>query len=119
MSAPYSTLELTTAWDLALTSSGNLSVLAPMQSLTQDVASACMTFSGEVYYDTSLGVPYSQQILGFSPPLQLLISQLETAALTVPYVATATVVISADDDRRVTGQIQFTDMSGATQVVQV
>lgn len=103
-------------WDLVVDAAGNIAVASAPYSITQDVASACRTFLSEVYYDTTLGVPYSTQILGQAPSLSLLKSRLEAAALTVPGVATATCYISGITDRGVQGQVQITDTSGATSV---
>lgn len=105
-----------TLWDLVLDSSGNIAVAAEPYAIAQDVASACRTFLGEVYYDITLGVPYFQQILGQFPPLQLLKQQLVTAALTVPGCTNPVCYLSDVSDRKVTGQIQFTGPSGRLQV---
>ena len=120
MSAPFSTLLLDLAnWDLVVDSNRNIALAAPPYSLAQDVASACRTLLGEVWYDDTVGVPWLQQILGQAPPLALLQEYLVQAALTVPDVQSATCVIESFDyaSRLVTGQIQFTDSSGSTQSV--
>jgi len=118
MSAPYATLYLTpTIWDLAVDASGNLAIATAPYSVVQDVASVCRTFYSEVYYDSTLGVQYlgpdpptNEQgaILGGIPPLNILQSQMAAAALTVPGVATATVVLSSFSGRQVQGQVQIT-----------
>lgn len=101
-------------WDLALDASGNLALATGAYALEQDVASAARTFAGEVYYDTSLGVPYLQQILGLTPPLSVFQAAISAEALRVPGVATATVTINSygNDTRAATGAITFTDNSG-------
>lgn len=101
-----------TAWDLAVDASGNIAIATEPYSLAQDAASQIKTFLGECYYDTALGIPYFQQILGQSPSLQLLKTQLVAAALKVPGVTAAQVFISSAADRQVTGQVQITDASG-------
>ena len=56
------------AWDLVLDINGNIALAGTPYSYAQDVASAVRTFLGECWYDTSLGLPYWQQILGKLPP---------------------------------------------------
>ncbi len=50
-------------WDLAVDTSGNIAVAADPYSQAQDAASSIKTFAGEVYYDTTRGIPYFTQIL--------------------------------------------------------
>lgn len=100
------------AWDFALDVNGNIAMATDQYALAQDAASACRTFLGEVYYDTTQGVPYWTEILGQFPSLALVKSQLVTAALTVPGVVSAQVFISGVVGRRLSGQIQVTDPSG-------
>jgi hypothetical protein len=100
------------AWDLALDASGNIAMASEPYSLAQDAASAVRTFQNEVYYDTTLGVPYFSELLNQMPPLSLLKSSLVTAAMTVPGVVSAQVFISGIADRVATGQVQVTDQNG-------
>jgi hypothetical protein len=102
------------AWDLALDVNGNIAVAGEPYSLAQDAASACRTFLGEVYYDTTQGVPYWQQILGHFPTLQLVKAKLVAAAETVPDVTSAQVFISSIEGRVLRGQVQVTDENGNT-----
>lgn len=103
-------LDLTT-WDLVLDIDGNIAKAAEPYSLAQDAASAIKTYLGEVFYDTQVGVPYLQQIFGKNPPLQLLKSLFEDAALTVPGVASARCFVSSVEGRAITGQIQVRSAS--------
>ncbi len=108
-------------WDLCLDAGGNIAVASPPYSLAQDVATACRTVIGDVYYDTTLGIPYLGQsrgrnILGGFPPLSFLKQQLVAQALTVPGVTNPVCFISEFTDRAVSGQIQFVDSNGATQI---
>jgi hypothetical protein len=96
----------TKTWDLVLDTAGNIAVASDPYSIQQDVCSAVRTFLGEVWYDQADGVDYDH-ILGRSPTLQFLQSQIEAAALTVPDVVSATVVITGLSGRDVTGQVQF------------
>jgi hypothetical protein len=118
----YQTLLLDVSlWDLTLDSNGNIALASPPYALAQDVASACRTVLGEVYYDTTLGVDFFGQIFGMTPPVSVFQEMFVAAALTVPGVVSATCVISAYSatSRRVTGQVQFADSSGATNTVSI
>lgn len=101
-----------TAWDLVLDASGNIAVAAEPYALAQDAASACKLFLGELYYDTSQGIPYFQQILGKFPSLALVKAQLVVAAMTVPGVVAAQVFITSLSGRALSGQVQVTDRNG-------
>lgn len=103
-----------TKWDLLVDADGNIAVAGEPYSLAQDAASAIMTWLGEVYYNTTLGLPYRTQILGQRPPLTLLKQQFVNAALTVPGVVSATCFIQQFSNRTVGGQIQVTDANGQT-----
>lgn len=114
----YNTLLLDqTAWDLVIDSAGNIAMGAPPYAVAQDVASACRTFQGEVYYDTARGVPYFAQILGKLPPVSLLTALEEREALTVPGVVSARCILTQFQGRQVNGQIQFIDETGAANAV--
>lgn len=95
-------------WDLVLDANGNIAVATDPYALAQDAASVIRTYLGEVYFDTTLGIPYLQQVFGRTPSLTLLKAQLETAAETVPGVSKATVFLTSTEGRIVTGQIQVT-----------
>ena len=107
------TLLLTTdAWDLTVDVSGNIAVADEPLALAQDAASAIRLFAGELYFDTTQGVPYFDQILGKMPPISLMKAYFNRAALTVPGVVTARTFITSLTDRVVTGQVQVTDAAG-------
>lgn len=105
------------AWDLVLDAAGNIAVCTEPYAIAQDVANACRLFAGELWYDTTKGVPYFQEILGHWPPLAVVRAHLTKAALSVPGVVSARVVILKFEDRAVTGQVQFTDANGDSQGV--
>ena len=105
-----------TKWDLALDSNANIALATAPYQLAQDAASAIRTFAGEVFYDTTIGVPYFSQILGETPSIDLMKAQFAAAALTVPGVVAAAVFILSFVGRTVTGQVQVTDQSGAITV---
>lgn len=104
----------TQTWDLTLDADGNIAVASPPYSTAQDAASAIMTWLGEVYWNTTIGVPWAQQILGQRPSLALLKAQLVAAAETVPDVASAIVFIGAFSNRNITGQVQVTSKTTGT-----
>lgn len=113
MSLAQNTLLLDVAiWDLVLDASGNIAMASPPYALAQDVASAIRTFLGEVYYDTTLGVPYGAKILGRAPPLNVFQSLMVDAALTVPGVVSASCTVTSIVDRTLTGQVTFVDDNG-------
>lgn len=109
------TLQLNPAtWDLMLDASGNIALASAPLSLEQDVASAIRTFLGEGWYDTTVGMPYFQSILGQYPPVALLNKQIVQAALTVPGVVSATSVITTYSNRQISGTCSFVDENGAS-----
>ena len=107
------------SWDLTLDSSGNIALATNPYSLAQDVASAIQTYLGEVYFDTTLGIPYQPQILGHGVPLELYRAQCIIAALSVPEVASAQMFFTTLSDRTLQGQIQITASNGQVIVLNV
>ena len=87
--------------------------------LAQDVASACRTVLGEVYYDTTLGVDYFGQLFGQTPPASVFQEQFVNAATSVAGVVSASCTIEsyAASTRAVVGQVTFTDVNNNTQTV--
>ena len=118
MSSAGNTLLLdAVAWDLVLDSAGNIALAQPPYALAQDVASAVRTFLSELWYDRTQGIPYWQEVLGQLPPTSLLIELINQAALTVPGVVTAQTIITSFTNGTISGQIQFTDDTGASNNV--
>lgn len=109
------TLLLDTAlWDLTKDVYGNIAVASSPYSVAQDVASAIKLFLGELWYDTTKGVPYFERILGRAPATSYLKAQMVKAALTVPTVVSASCFINSYKDRIVSGQVQVTIETGPT-----
>lgn len=106
-----------TTWDLFLDAKGNIAMASNPYSIAQDVASALRLFKGECWYDTTRGVPHFQQILGHQPPVSILKSTLEAAALTVPETTSAIAFISSIEGRELQGQVQTTSTVGPPVVV--
>jgi hypothetical protein len=99
-------------WDLALDSSGNIAVAGEPYSLAQDSASAIKTFTGDLFYAPTQGIPYLGSILGQLPPLSDIRAQYVAAALTVPGVVAAQVFFSSFTNRVLAGQLQVTNRAG-------
>ena len=115
MSALYDTLLLDTAtWDLTVDAAGDIAMASPVYSVAQDVASAIRVFLGECYYDTTLGIPYSQRILSYPLNPSFIKQQIQRVALTVPGVLQAVCYISSFTERAVTGQVQVTTNQSVT-----
>lgn len=107
-----STLYLTPSWDICLDTNGNIALADEPYSLAQDVASAIKLFKGELWYDARKGVPYFTEILGKRPPTALFRHHMEKAALTVPRVVQAKCITQSLINRKIVGQVQFTDVNG-------
>jgi len=102
-------------WDLVLDVGNDIAVASDPYSQAQDAASEIKTFDGEVYYDTTQGLPYWQQILGRFPPFALMKAKFAAAAELVPGVVSAVCFISGFVNRGVSGQVQITNSDGKTQ----
>lgn len=111
------------SWDLTRDSQGNIQTVygnkvlgntAQVYALAQDAASEIKTFQGEVYYNTTKGIPYWQTVLGQFPPVSLLKAYFNQAALNVPEVVSAVSFIAAIQNRVVTGQVQVRNAAGQT-----
>lgn len=101
-----------TTWDLLLDANGNIAIASGSYAIAQDISSAVRAFEGEVYYDTSAGLPYRQKILGRGQSLALFQADAASEAITVPEVASARCVSGLNAARQVTGAILFTTTSG-------
>ena len=107
------------AWDWVLDAAGNVAIATEPYQFAQDVASAIRLFLGELWYDTSKGVPYFSDVLGHNPPITFFQALMEQAALTVPGVVNATCTITQVADRTVTGEVRFTTDTGQTGTVAI
>ena len=105
-----------TAWDLCIDASRNIAVATEPYSLAQDAASAIKLFKGEYWYETDLGIPYFEEVLGYNPPVNLLRTLFVDAAMTVPNVASAVVYFTAFTNGQVSGQVQITDVNGNVSI---
>jgi hypothetical protein len=100
------------AWDYVVDIDGNWAVCAEPYASAQDVACAIRCFVGDLWFDTAQGIPYLETILGKFPPLSFLKLTFETAAMSVPTVASAVCFITAYSNRALSGQVQLTLKSG-------
>jgi hypothetical protein len=94
-------------WDLMKDSSGNIAMASDPYSQAQDAASEIQTFKGEVYYDTTIGVPFDEEVMGKAPPLSYIRSLFVAAALRVPGTAGASCFFMSFVKRKLIGQVQI------------
>jgi hypothetical protein len=102
-------------WDLMLDAEGNIATVSGSLSVAQDVACAIKVFLGEVYFDTTIGVPYFEAVLGQSPSVQLLQSLILAQVLSVAGVVSTPapkVTVTSYSDRKIAGRVSFTDTTG-------
>ena len=102
------------SWDLTLDLFGNIALASDPYSMAQDAASRIKLFSGELWYDTTQGIPYWTMILAQTPPVAYLKAQFEAAAVLVPGVASATCDITGVLGRQVSGRVNITTDTGET-----
>lgn len=104
-------------WDLVLDSSGNIARATNPYAIAQDVASEVKLFSGELYYNSTKGLPYFEQIFAQAGPsaAAILVSQAQNAALNVPETVSAKVTALFFDRtmRRLSGTLEVIDVNGA------
>jgi len=99
--------------DLFVDSSGNIAVATGSFALALNAACAIRTFSGECFYNTTLGIPYFSTILGKNPPVEYLRSQLSATALSSdPDIKSTTVYFTSITDRKLSGQVQVSTSTG-------
>lgn len=111
----------TTLWDLDVDVYGNWrtvgdatpgTLTGPGMRLAQDVATRCLSWLGEVYYDTTQGIRY-EAILGFPPNMALIQNAFNTEALKVPLCATALVdfTFQGGSTRGISGVLTVSDVN--------
>ena len=103
------------SWDLTKDAAGNIATASNPYALAQTAACAIKLFQAELWYDTTQGIPYFQQIFGKPPNVALIKTKFATAAVASdPDIVSAVVFITSIVDRNVRGQVQVTDSSGVT-----
>lgn len=115
----YRTMQLdTSTWDLMLDGSGDLAIANDGYATAQDVASACLVFSGECYYDTTLGIPWKTEVLGKQPSPGFIQQKMQEEAMKLPIVDKALASVFFDRATRSTrGTIRITDINGSNSQV--
>lgn len=103
-----------TNWDLVVGADGNIALAGDPYASAQDVANAVRLFLGELWFNTSKGVPYWQEILGFRPNMAFVRAQAEAAALTVPRITQARCIIAQFVGRSVSGTVEVINTDGQT-----
>lgn len=102
-----SLLLTTDTHDITIDNSGNLALVEDSATnaaeKAQNVATACLVWKGEGYWDTNFGVPYTN-IFGNRPPLGLIMEYMATTALTVSGVNDVSVDI-AEENKEIKGTI--------------
>ncbi|TBM10111.1 hypothetical protein EYY83_19010 [Hafnia alvei] len=110
---------VTEKWDISLDDTGNIAITSNPYAVAQDVACACSTFLGEAWYDTTLGIPYYERILGHWPGTQLINTKMATEAKKLPYVQSAFCTTTVGKaDRRASGVMTITDQNNIQTTIQ-
>ncbi len=112
------TMDLSTN-DLLVTN-GDLSLVSGVDAITQDLQQSLQVWAGEWFLDTTVGIPYRQQILVKNPNLDLVQADLVNAALSVPGITEVTSFTFNYDstNRSITVQIEANTSSGQTITAQ-
>lgn len=116
------------AWDITTDAQGNWATVGdatpqsdqtgPGMRLAQDVATRCLSWRGEVYYDATQGIRY-ETIMGEYPNLALLQNAYNTEGLKVPLCQTALAnfTFTAGKSRTLTGTLTVADVNANTGTV--
>lgn len=104
-------------WDLTLTADGDIAIAKAPYSTAQSVANAIRLFEGELYYDTSKGVPYFDEVLGKPHSYAFFKYRMEEAARRVNGVTDVNVSISSHNGRVIVGTVSFKDENNETYTV--
>lgn len=88
-------------WDLDLDPSGNLALTdTESDRLAQDVATTCLLWRGESFWDEQFGVPWKAILGGTGYSLPLIEGYIRETAETVPGVNSADVELKKDRSTR-------------------
>lgn len=110
---------VTDRWDISLDDTGSIAITSNPYAVAQDVACACSTFLGEAWYDTTLGIPYYERILGHWPGTQLINTKMATEAKKLPYVQSAFCTTTVGKvDRLASGVMTITDTDNIQTTIQ-
>lgn len=98
--------------DLTVDANRNIALASDPYAIAQNIATACKTFKGEVWYDDTRGIPYFQSILGQQLNAQFIRAQYIAVAESVEGVASAKFFFTLFSKRTLSGQIQATLTDG-------
>lgn len=98
-------------WDLAIDYKGNIATASESYAVAQNVACAVKTFSGECWYNTTLGIPYFADLFDPKTLLSMIAAYLEDAANSVQSVKASKANIELHG-RQLTGTICVTTKDG-------
>lgn len=104
-------------WDIGLDGRNNIATVGNPYACAQDVATACSTFLGECIYQTGIGVPYNEKILGQNPGTGSVQTWLENEALRLPYIVDASATIVTGEERVATGVVVVVDQNGIESTI--
>lgn len=113
----YRKFPTTCDWDLTVDNLGNIAVVSDAHQIAQDVASVVRTATGDLYFDTTQGVPYQTQVWGQNFVPSLAKAYVEQAALSVPGVVRAKATLAVTN-RIMTGNVSVIDETGKSLNVQ-
>ena len=120
----------TSLWDLTVDARGNWmtvgdatptpDAIGPGMRLAQDVATRCLAWYGEVYYDRLQGIRY-ETIMGRTPNLSLLQNAFNTEGLKVPLCQTCLADFSYSGGalRKLSGTLTVSDINGNPGTVEL
>jgi len=98
-------------WDLELDEFYNIKTISDSFAVAQNVATALRTVRGEQFYQNNKGIPYFN-VLGENVPINFIGALMEQETLTVEHVASVRSDLSQLNDRKLSGNILFTDDLG-------
>ena len=115
-------LALTADWDFDVDAYGNWRTVGdatpgdltgPGYRLAQDVATRCLSWRGEVYFDTTQGIPY-ETIVGQFASIAYVQQLYTVEALKVPACAQAVpdLTLTRGNKRTLTGSLTVADFTG-------
>lgn len=102
-------------WDLDIDASRNIAMASTPYAQAQNAASACRVWLGECPLNTTRGVPYEANVLGYRPSLSQVASWFQDEADQVQGIDTSQAILTFDEGSRgLGGQLQLT-LSDGTQ----
>lgn len=105
-------LKLTSDWDLSLDEMGNIATVDNGLEIAQSVATSCRVWKGECLLNTTRGVPYKEEILGYEPNLSILQAYINQEGSRIEGVDTITLQDISFENRVLRPDIRITTLSG-------